>query len=229
MNILIIEDNADLAASLWDYLESKGHVIDAAGDGVTGMNLATANEYDVIALDLILPGLDGLELCHRLRVDARKCTPVLMLTARDTLQDKLRGFEVGADDYLVKPFALQELDARLRALARRGKPGSGTRILQVSDLTLDLDTLEVERAGHPIALTPTGLQVLEVLMRRPGCVVTRRELETELWGDQLPDSDALSYHIHALRRAIDKPFRGHLLRTVRRIGYRLSRVDTIQT
>jgi DNA-binding response OmpR family regulator len=229
MNILIIEDNADLAANLWTYLESKGHVIDAAGDGVTGLHLAIVNEYDVIALDLILPGLDGLELCRRLRIDARKTTPVLMMTARDTLGDKLKGFELGADDYLVKPFDLQELDARLSALARRAKPGSATRILQAADLTLDLDTLRVERAGQPIALTPTGMQILELLMRRPGCVVTRRELETALWGDLPPDSDALSYHIHALRRAIDKPFHGHLLQTVRSIGYRLSSFDSIQT
>jgi DNA-binding response OmpR family regulator len=229
MNILVVEDNVDLAATLWDYLESKGHVIDAAGDGVTGLHLATVNEYDVIALDLILPGLDGLELCRKLRIDVRKSTPVLMVTARDTLEDKLRGFDVGADDYLVKPFALEELEARLRALARRAEPASSTRRLRAADLTLDLDTLEVRRAGRSIELTPTGLQILELLMRRPGCVVTRRELETALWGDLPPDSDALSYHIHALRRAIDKPFQGHLLQTVRRIGYRLSEVDEIQT
>lgn len=229
MNILIIEDNADLAASVWDYLESRGHVTDAAGDGVTGLHLATVNDYDVIVLDLILPGLDGLELCRRLRIDALKPTPVLMLTARDTLQDKLEGFRVGADDYLVKPFDLQELEARLGALARRAQGGSDTRRLRAADLTLDLDTLEVERAGRSIDLTPTCLQILEILMRRPGCVVTRRELETALWGDQPPESDALSYHIHALRRVIDKPFEGHLLQTVRCIGFRLRKVDWIQT
>jgi len=228
MKILIIEDDADLAASLWDYFESKGHVIDAAGDGVAGLHLATVNEYDVIALDLILPRLDGLELCRRLRKDVLKSTPVLMLTARDTLDDKLKGFELGADDYLVKPFALQELDARLSALARRARLALGVRRLQTADLTLDLDTLEVKRQGRSIDLTPTGRQILELLMRRPGCVVTRRELETALWGDLPPDSDALSYHIHTLRSAIDRPFKRHLLRTVRGIGYRLSKVDKIQ-
>ena len=176
MNILIIEDDADLAASLWDYLESKGHVIDAAGDGLTGLRLATLNDYDVIALDLILPGLDGLDLCRKLRMDALETTPVLMLTARDTLQDKLEGFEVGADDYLVKPFALEELEARLGALARRARPSSMARRLHAADLIFDLDTLEVERAGRSIDLTPTALQILELLMRHPGRVVTRREL-----------------------------------------------------
>jgi DNA-binding response OmpR family regulator len=178
MNILIVEDNANLAASLWDDLESKGHVIDAAGDGVTGLHLATVNDYDAIILDLILPGLDGLELCRKLRADALKYTPVLMLTARDTLEDKLKGFEHGTDDYLVKPFALEELEARLDALARRANPTSMTRRVRAADLTLDLDTLELRRAGQSIDLTPTGLQILELLMGRPGCVVTRRELVT---------------------------------------------------
>jgi DNA-binding response OmpR family regulator len=228
MNVLIIEDNADLAASVWDYLESLGYVTDAAGDGVTGLHLATVNDYDAIVLDLILPGLDGLDLCRKLRVDALKSTPVLMLTARDTLQDKLEGFEVGADDYLVKPFALEELDARLGALARRARPSSMARRLHAADLIFDLDTLEVERAGRSIFLTPTALQILELLMRHPGRVVTRRELETALWGDLPPDSDALSYHIHTLRSAIDKPFHGHLLQTVHRIGYRLRRCGEIQ-
>lgn len=229
MKILVIEDDADLAANLWDYLESRGHIIDAAGDGVSGLHLATVNDYEAITLDLILPRLDGLELCRRLRVDARNCTPVLMLTARDTLGDKLRGFEAGADDYLVKPFALKELEARLTALARRANPDAGVRLLQAADLTFDLDTLLVERAGQSITLTPTCLQILEVLMRRSGCVVPRGELEMALWGDQPPNSDALSYHIHALRRAIDTPFDGHLLQTVRGIGYRLSSAETIQT
>jgi DNA-binding response OmpR family regulator len=152
-----------------------------------------------------------------------------MITARDTLRDKLKGFELGADDYLVKPFALQELEARLGALARRGNPDLSTRRLQVADLIFDLDTLQVERAGQPLELTPTCLKILELLMRRSGVVVTRRELETALWGDLPPDSDSLSYHIHALRRAIDKPFDRTLLWTVRSIGYRLSDVDTIQT
>lgn len=228
MKILIVEDNADLSATLWDYFESKGHIMDASGDGVTGLHLATVNDYDVIILDLSLPGMDGLEVCGKLRAEARKSTPVLILTSRDTLPDKLSGFERGADDYLIKPFALQELEARLQALARRLRGGNEVRLLQLADLSFNLDTLQVQRAGHPIPLTPTGLRILEMLMRKPGCVVTRRELETALWGDLPPDSDALRSHIHALRSAIDKSFSPPLLHTLHGIGYRLAIPDALQ-
>lgn len=221
MNILIIEDNTDLSATLWDYLESAGHTMDAAADGVTGLHLATVNDYDVIVLDLRLPGMDGLDVCEKLRSDANKTTPVLVLTARDTLEDKLRGFNRGVDDYLTKPFALQELEARVCALARRANGGRETRLLQAADLTFNLDTLEVHRAGQRLSLTPTGLRILEMLMRRPGCVVTRRDLESALWGNVPPDSDALRSHIHALRNAIDKSFSPPLLHTLHGIGYRL--------
>src|SRR5215469_13244063 len=121
MRILVIEDNSDIAANIGDYLEEKGHVVDFAGDGVTGLHLAVVHDFDAIVLDLTLPGMDGLELCRKLRQEARRQTPVLMLTARDALDQKLAGFDSGADDYMVKPFALQELEARLAVLARRGK------------------------------------------------------------------------------------------------------------
>lgn len=223
MQVLLIEDNADLSANVWDYFESKGHGMDAAGDGVTGLHLAIVNDYDAIVLDLSLPAMDGLEVCRRLREDAGKSTPVLMLTARDTLQDKLEGFRSGADDYLVKPFALEELEARLRALTRRAKPNHAARTLSVADLTFDLQSLRVRRAGRPITLTPTGLKILEALMRTPERVVARRELERKLWGDSPPDSDALRAHVHALRAAIDKPFDMPLLHTVHGIGYQLTK------
>lgn len=222
MQVLVIEDNVELSTNLWDYLESKGHTMDAARDGVTGLHLATVNDYDVIVLDLTLPGIDGVEVCRKLRNDAGKSTPVLMLTARDTLADKLAGFDCGADDYLVKPFALQELEARLNALARRVQTNYATRVLRVADLTMNLDTLEVKRADQPITLTRTGLKILEVLMRQPQRVVARRELERALWDDSPPESDALRAHIHALRNAIDKPFKVPLLHTVQGIGYRLT-------
>jgi len=144
MRILVIEDNSDIAANLGDFLEERGHTVDFAADGVTGLHLAVVNDFDAIVLDLNLPGMDGLEVCRKLRQDARKQTPVLMLTARDALESKLDGFEAGADDYLVKPFALQEVDARLAVLLRRGK-GPQSRILNVADLEYNLDTLEVRR------------------------------------------------------------------------------------
>ena len=144
MRILVIEDNSDIAANIGDFLADKGHVVDFAGDGVTGLHLAVVNEFDVIVLDLTLPGMDGLDVARKLRHEAHKQTPVLMLTARDALEQKLTGFESGADDYMTKPFALQELAARLEVLARRGK-GPQSRVLKVADLTYNLDTLTVTR------------------------------------------------------------------------------------
>jgi len=220
MRILIIEDNSDLAANIYDYLEEKGHTLDAAADGITGLHLAIVNDYDAIVLDLTLPGLDGLTLCKKLRDEASKQTPVIMLTARDTLNDKLAGFATGADDYLVKPFALQELEVRLLALQRRNA-GTAARKLQIADLTYDLDTLSVQRQNKTITLTPTGLKILELLMRKSPHVVTRREIEHLLWGDEPPDSDAIRSHMHTLRAAIDHPFDRALLHTVHGIGFRL--------
>lgn len=220
MRILIIEDNSDLAANIYDFLEAKGHVLDAAADGVTGLHLAIVNEYDAIVLDIMLPGMDGLTVCKKLREEAEKQTPVLMLTARDTLNDKLTGFGMGADDYLVKPFELQELEVRLLALQRR-TAGATTKILRVSDLSFDLDALTVKRQDKSITLTPTGLKILELLMRKSPHVVSRREIETLLWGDEPPDSDAIRSHMHTLRVAIDHPFEKALIHTVHGIGFRL--------
>jgi DNA-binding response OmpR family regulator len=221
MHLLLIEDNHDLAANICEYLQGRGHVMDTASDGVTGLHLAVVNDYDALILDVMLPGVDGLALCRKLRREARRNTLVLMLTARDTLGDKLQGFESGADDYLVKPFSLEELEARLLALVRRTRHAIANR-LQVGDLTLDLDTLEVSRAGQRIVLTPTGIKLLALLMRESPRVVSRRQVEQVLWGDDPPDSDALRAHIYALRSAIDKPFPVKLLHTVHSTGYRLA-------
>ena len=163
MHILLVEDNRDLAANVGEFLESRGHVVDYAADGLTGLHLAATNRYDALVLDLGLPGIDGLALCKRLREDARSNVPVLMLTAKDTERDKLTGFEVGTDDYLVKPFSLAELHARLKALARRAE--SRAEVLQVADLSFDVRTLIVRRGGQRVELTPAGLKLLEKLMR----------------------------------------------------------------
>jgi DNA-binding response OmpR family regulator len=224
MRILVIEDNQDIAANLGDYLEERGHTVDFAADGVTGLHLAVVNDFDAIVLDLNLPGMDGLEVCRKLRQDARKQTPVLMLTARDALESKLEGFDAGADDYLVKPFALQEVDARLTVLLRRGK-GPQSRILNVADLEYNLDTLEVRREGKLLQLNPTALKILQSLMEASPSVVTRQELETRVWGEELPDSDSLRVHIHGLRAAVDKPFPKPLIQTRHGIGYRIADPD----
>lgn len=226
MHILIIEDNPDIAANLGDYLEDRGHTVDFAGDGVTGLHLAVVNNFDAIVLDLQLPGMDGLDVCRKLREEAGKGTPVLMLTARDRLEDKLAGFETGADDYLVKPFALQEVEARLDVLSRRGRH-RGSRILQVGDLMYNLDTLTVERGELSIELNPIGLKLLKCLMESSPNVVTRGELEKEVWGEEMPDSDSLRVHIHSLRAQIDKPFSSKMIQTRHGIGYRLIESDAI--
>ncbi len=220
MRILVIEDNPDIASNIGDYLSDRGNVIDFAGDGITGLHLAVVNDYEVIVLDLMLPGMDGLEVCRKLRQEARKHTPVLMLTARDALPQKLAGFETGADDYMVKPFALQELEARILVLVRRSKPQQA-RVLQVADLAYNLDTLVVVRQSKNIQLNPIALKILQCLMEASPSVVTRQELEMRVWGEELPDSDSLRVHIHTLRAAVDKPFDKPLIQTRHGIGYRL--------
>jgi DNA-binding response OmpR family regulator len=226
MRILIVEDNPDIAANIGDYLEDRGHVVDFAGDGVTGLHLAVVEDFDAIVLDLALPGMDGLEVCRKLRQEAGKQTPVLMLTARDRLEDKLAGFETGADDYLVKPFALQEVEVRLDALVRRGRrPAS--RVLQVGKLQFNIDTLTVHRSGVEIELNPIGLKLLRSLMEASPNVVTRAELEKKVWGEELPDSDSLRVHIHSLRSMIDKPFGSKMIQTRHGIGYRLVDPDAV--
>lgn len=226
MRILIIEDNPDIAANIGDYLEEQGHTIDFAGDGITGLHLAVVNEFDAIVLDLALPGMDGLEVCRKLREDAGKDTPVLMLTARDRLEDKIAGFETGADDYLVKPFALQEVEVRLDALFRRGRRRT-VRELVVGDLKYNLDTLTVSRGGVDIELNPIGLKLLKSLMESSPNVVSRTELENEVWGEEMPDSDSLRVHIHSLRALIDKPFNSKMIQTRHGIGYRLVEPDEV--
>jgi DNA-binding response OmpR family regulator len=221
MHLLVIEDNPDLVANLYDFFEGRGHSVDAAYDAFSGLKFATENRYDAIVLDLMLPGMDGLEVSAMLR-ERGKDTPILMLTARDTLEDKLEGFASGADDYLVKPFALRELEARLLALLRRGTARGKIR---VADLSLDPDTLRVERAGRRIELSPIPLKILDVLLRASPRVVRRGELERAIWGDSPPDSDALRAHVHVLRSAIDTAGEVPLLHTVRGIGYQLVAPD----
>ncbi|MFP3873823.1 MAG: response regulator transcription factor [Thiohalophilus sp.] len=229
MRVLVIEDNPDLAANLCDYLEARAHQVDVAGDGLTGLHLAVTQPYDVIILDLMLPGMDGMTLCKKLRGEARNTTPILMLTARVSLEDKIAGFECGADDYVVKPFAMREVEMRLQALARRAKPGPDRAVLRVGELSFDPRTLAVQRGGQSIELPPIPLRILELLMQRSPEVVSRADIERDIWGDTPPDSDALRAHMHILRAAVDRPFDKAMIRTLRGFGYQLVDPDAVST
>jgi DNA-binding response OmpR family regulator len=224
MRILIIEDQPEILQNIADYLELKGYLVDCAYDGLGGLHLAVTQAFDLIILDLMLPGMDGISLCQRLRQDARVQTPIIMLTARDSVDDKLAGFQAGADDYLVKPFSLPELHARVEAVLRRGQAGL-KNVLEVGDLSYDMNSLEVTRQDKPLKLSPIGLKLLEKLMKRSPHVVRREVLEELLWGEDLPGSDSLRSHIHILRQTIDKPFSSPLLHTVHGIGYCLKEAD----
>lgn len=221
MNILLIEDNRDLATNMFDYFEAKGHAMDLAADGISGLHFAASNQYDVLILDLMLPGIDGLTLCRRLR-EAGKLTPILMLTARDSLDDKIAGLSAGADDYVVKPFSLREVEARLLALVRRASVRETGSVLKVGDLSFDTGTFKVTRGERSIELPPVPLKFLEILMRQSPRVLPREEIERAIWGDSPPDSDALRAHLYILRSAIDKQADKPLLKTLRGIGYQIS-------
>ena len=224
--ILIIEDNIDISENIADYLEPRGHVLDFAFDGLSGLHLALTEEYDVIILDLMLPGMDGIELCRKLKKTSVKPVPILMLTARDTLKDKLEGFEAGADDYVVKPFALEELEARIKVLVRRVRE-IPAGMLRVADLELNLNAMTLFRAGSPIELNRACLKILKILMQASPNMVSRKEMEFAIWGDMPPGSDVLRSHIYLIRRKIDKPFSRQLLQTVHGMGYKLAVSDDL--
>lgn len=230
MKFLIVEDNPQLVANIFEYFEARGHVMDAAPDGLTGLHLAVNNDYDAIILDWMLPRIDGPTLAQRLRVDAGKRTPIIMLTARDELSDKISGFHAGVDDYLTKPFALPELEVRLQALVARSQGSAQlSRCLRVEDLSMNLDTLEVLRAGISIKLYPACRKILECLLRAAPAVVTRERLEHAVWGDSPPDSDMLRTHLYELRRAVDAGQERKLIHTVPRIGYRIGAPSAHET
>lgn len=221
MKLLIVEDNRDIAENIADYFEPLGHSLDFAYDGEQGLKLALAGDFDVIVLDVMMPRMDGISVCRHLR-EARKFTPVIMLTARDQLDDKLLGFNAGADDYLVKPFSVRELEARLLALLKRLHHTDQQSAFVVQDLSFDPQTLEARRAGSLLDLNPIQRKLLQFLMQESPKVVPRERLEEIIWGDEPPDKDILRTHIYSLRNVIDKPFDKKLLHTVHGVGYRLS-------
>ncbi len=224
MHVLIVEDNRELADNIADYLESKGQTFDFAKDGITAVQRVASEEYDIILLDVMLPGMDGFTVCRTIRAEKNRRVPILMLTSRDTLPDKLTGFESGADDYLVKPFELEELWARLQALYARSA-ASQNEVLKIHDLELNPETHMVQRAHQDITLTKTCFKLLQILMAASPRIVPRAELELKLWDDMPPGSDVLRTNMYTLRNKIDKPFSKPLLQTVHGVGYRILNPD----
>ena len=221
MRVLIVEDNEDLIDNLYGFLEPLGYELDCARSGYAGLAFVADNSYDAILLDIMLPGINGYDLCRKLRHELHVNTPVLMLTAKDSIDNRVEGFDSGADDYLVKPFSLIELDARIKALIRRASDYSRSSELRLGTLTLNPTTHSVTRDGVPIKLTPTGYTLLLKLMQTSPGIVSREDLERHIWGSDLPASDALRTHIHTLRQKLDKPFEAEMLKTVAGFGYQL--------
>ena len=216
MRVLVVEDEARMAGLLKRALQEEGYAVDVAADGQEGLWLATENAYGAIVLDIMLPGLDGFGVCRRLR-ESGSWVPVLMLTARDTVGDRVRGLDAGADDYLIKPFDLEELGARIRALLRR-KSGRPSPLLEYQGVVLDPAAHRVMRNGADVSLSPREFTLLQLLMERPGTILSRAQLEERLygWGEEV-ESNAVEVHIHGLRRKLGAQF----ILTVRGVGYRL--------
>lgn len=219
--ILIIEDNPDIVANIYAFFEPKGFELDNAHNGISGLTLAANNRYDVILLDVMLPGIDGTKLCKKLRDELHNKTPVLMLTARDTILDKVAGFDSGADDYLVKPFSLIELESRIKALIRRNQDEYFEHSLAVGPLSLNANEHTIRREGKSLKLTPTGFKILETLMNASPRVVSKSELEEKVWGEDIPSSDALRTHMHSVRVQVDKPFARPMIMTMPGVGYQI--------
>lgn len=221
MKILLVEDDYDVAKNVCEYLESSSHVVEVAPDGLIGLDCITRERYDCVILDINLPRLTGIQLCERIRSLGFSDLPVLMLTAMGNLSYKEEAYGAGADDYLVKPFALKELELRLSALSRRATGSKAGNRLKVGDLVYDIMTQKLSRAGKDIELTVTSKTILELLMRNSHRVVSKQEIEQAVWGEPPESPDLVRIHIHTLREAIDKPFNSSLLHTVRGMGYRL--------
>ncbi|HLF79462.1 MAG TPA: response regulator transcription factor [Dehalococcoidia bacterium] len=220
MHVLLVEDDVRLSRVMRRILEEEAHIVETALDGTSGVDLALTGSFDVVILDVMLPGIDGFEVCRRMR-DGHANAPVLMLTARDAVEDRVRGLDSGADDYLAKPFAFAELLARLRALGRR-RNTLNSDVLQVEDLTLNPAMRVVKRAGRVIELTAKEFVLLEYLMRHPGQVLTRTQILDHVWGYAFAsDTNVVDIYIHYLRKKVDKGFGKRLIATVRGVGYRI--------
>lgn len=220
LQVLLIEDQLSIAKNIAEYMEQKGHVFDFADKGKQGLALALECYFDLIILDLNLPTMDGLEVCRQIREKSERHIPILMLTARDSIDDKVSGFNVGADDYLTKPFSLQELEVRCLALSRRHQLHTND-IVELGPLRLDRKRKTATRDGKALALHSMGYKILAILVEAHPQVVSRSELSHKLWGDEPTESDALRSHIYQLRAVVDKPFSTALLKTIFGVGFAL--------
>ncbi|MFH1522510.1 MAG: response regulator transcription factor [Patescibacteria group bacterium] len=220
MTILVVEDEIKITRFIKKGLEMEHYTIDAAYDGQEALDKAEINDYDLIILDIMLPKIDGIEVCKKLR-EKKIDTPIIMLTARDTVEDRVKGLDAGADDYLIKPFAFGELIARIRALLRREKTVKSTK-LKIGDLTLNPATHEVYRGEKEIPLSSKEYRLLDYMMRRPSHVCTRTMIGEHIWGYNFTDdSNVIDVYISYLRRKIDKGFNNRLIHTVRDVGYKV--------
>ena len=209
--ILVVDDNDDLRLNVTEYLQARGWTTGEASTGPMALAQIRTGAFSLVVLDIGLPGMDGYEVCRRTREEGLS-TPILMLTARDELDDRVTGLSSGADDYLVKPFSLKELEARIIAILRRAE-GKVVKDLKVGELVLHLSTASAEREGRSLHLSPVGFQILRILMSKSPAVVSRSELEEELWGDDRPDSDSLRTNLWLLRSVVDKPFSKPMIKT----------------
>lgn len=228
LSILIVEDNAPMAANIYDYLEACGHRPSAAPDGRSGLGLLQVNHFDAIVMDWMMPRMDGLTMLTQLRDELKCRVPVIMLTAKDQLDNKMQGFEAGADDYLVKPIALPELEMRLRVLVTRSRAAQAPgQVLEVDNLRFNLESLVVTRGDRELTLSPIRRQILEILMRRSPHIVSREHLESQIWGERELDNDILRSHVHLLRKEVDGDGASKLLHTVFGTGYSI-RVQDVE-
>jgi len=218
LNVLLVEDQLSIAQNIADYMEAKGHVFDFATNGKQGLELALTHHYDLVILDLNLPGMDGLEICRQIREKLDRHMPILMLTARDSIEDKITGFGVGTDDYLTKPFQLQELEVRCLALSRRHLLQTSNTLI-LGPLSIDRKRKQVTRDGQQLEFHAMGLNILTILAEAYPQVVSRSQLLQKIWGDEPTESDAMRSHIYQLRNVLDKPFSYPLLKTVHGVGF----------
>ena len=225
LKILVVEDNQHLATNICEFLEACDHIVDFANDGVSGLHLATHDDFDLIVLDVNLPKINGLDICRSFRTEAAGKTPILMLSARDTLENRLEGYAAGCDDYLVKPFSMKELEAKAVALHRLFCRSIQGEVLKVADLEYQLGPRVLLRGGEKLSLKPTTMRILAELMRSSHRVMSRAELEQKIWNESPPDTDALKVHIHAIRSVIDKDSDNKLLHTIHGVGYRLASLN----